>query len=125
MEFPELPIDLWLNISNYTFKPYPILYLSREINLELKYKVKGWKLYNQISNHYGISNLNKMHLYGLIRWTNTKNWNEFSMEDLNSSTITNLINNSEWYINYTRFDNVIVKITHKSIIEYLLKNKIK
>jgi hypothetical protein len=53
-----------------------------------------------------------------------KNWNEFSKEDLNSSNILYLIENSKWNINYTRLDNVLVNLTHKSIIENLLRKLI-
>jgi hypothetical protein len=124
MDFPELPIDIWSVISIYIYSPYPIIYLSQEINLELKKKVKGYKLYKEISHHYGISNLSNMHYQGLITWTKMKNWNEFSKEDLNSSNILYLIENSKWNINYTRFDNVLVNLTHKSIIENLLRKLI-
>lgn len=124
MDFPELPIDIWSVISIYIYSPYPIIYLSQEINLELKKKVKGYKLYKEISHHYGISNLSNMHYHGLITWTKMKNWNEFSKEDLNSSNILYLIENSKWNINYTRFDNVLVNLTHKSIIENLLRKLI-
>ena len=124
MDFPELPIDVWSVISIYVYSPYPIIYLSQEINLELKKKVKGYKLYKEISHHYGISNLSNMHYHGLITWTKMKNWNEFSKEDLNSSNILYLIENSKWNINYTRFDNVLVNLTHKSIIENLLRKLI-
>lgn len=121
MDFPELPIDIWYVISIYVYSPYPMIYLSQEINSELKKKVKSYKLYKEISHHYGISNINNMHYHGLITWTKMKNWNEFSKEDLNSSNILYLIENSKWNINYTRLDNVLVNLTHKSIIENLLR----
>tara|TARA_Y100000389_G_scaffold168773_1_gene174629 strand:- start:1005 stop:1391 length:387 start_codon:yes stop_codon:yes gene_type:complete len=121
MDFPELPIDMWSVISIYVYSPYPMIYLSQEINSELKKKVKSYKLYKEISYHYGISNINNMHCYGLITWTKIKNWSEFSKEDLNSSNILYLIENSKWNINYTRLDNVLVNLTHKSIIENLLR----
>ena len=40
MDFPELPMDIWSVISLYEVSPYPMIYLSQEINSELKNKVK-------------------------------------------------------------------------------------
>ena len=100
MNFPEIPIELWSNISKYINSPYPVVYLSHEINLELKNKVRICKLYKEIEKHYGILNLNNMHYHGLIKWTKLKNWNEFSKEDLNNNNILYFIENSKWNIKF-------------------------
>lgn len=117
----EIPIDLWFNISNYVTSTYPIMFLSKEINLLLKEEARSWKLYKKIQEHYGYNNLHYMHQYGLIKWTLKNDWSEFSKLNLKSNNKYFNYDTSTWSVNYTRLDLVNVVLTHNSVINNLLK----
>ena len=117
----EIPLELWFNISNYVTSTYPIMFLSKEINLLLKEEALSWKLYKKIQEYYGYNNLHYMHQYGLIRWTLKNDWSEFSKLNLKSNNKYFNYDTSMWCINYTRLDLVNLVLTHDSVINNLLK----